>query len=1023
MGKTLGIAGVSGHGEGTSDPGPTTSDTQMAMTRWLGRAQNDQMNPRTTGELVGREGILKQLSEAFEHAASGEPTVVVVSGETGVGKTRLVTEFMARANAVTMAGACVPVAGEPLPYAALTQALRRTGGSGVVRQEAQRSPELARLLPQGAAGLDPPGPEPSPGSGESSRLRLFQAVLGLLGRMSAQGPVVYVVEDLHWADRSTLDLLSFLATNFTDERVLILLTYREDAPDESRTLGPWLAELGRLTAHRIQVPRLDRADAVRMVTELAGPPLPPERLEETLDRSAGNPLFVEQLVLAGDGPGPLPSTLHELLRSRVENLPRDTRRLLRAAAVIGRVASVPLLARTVDSSEEDVEDRLRVAIDAHVAEIRDDDSVGFHHPAFREVVYAELLPGERGRLHRAAAEALTRETDPPPEVAGEVARHWHLAGDLERALEASVAAGCAYEQMYAFSDAYASFGLALELLDRVPSSVDRVDIAKRAASSASVVGDSAAAVSLLEDALTHADETATRARLLERLGSILFVAGDSDASRDAFRSAMDLLSEDDESRLAARVYAGYAMLAAAWSWLDDADVAGTRALRISRLVGARREEGVTLNALGIVSATRGDLDQGIAQLREALELAREVENPHDVGLAYVNLSHVLGLAGRLDEGVALCHGGIAELSRFGQDRQFGSLLLCNTSDGLIKAGRLAEAEELINEALSRHPRGVMAAPVLLCAARLMVATGDLTAAWERCEQARLVIEAEGAPLGWLREITETAVEVELWAGRPEAARELVADGLAAIANTDEAVFGSTLVSLGIRALADEAVSQRDHRSRSRRAGVREEMLATLDSIRELPGRDDLPESAALDLLCAAEVARLDHTKAAAALWADTAAAWAGIDRPLPAAYARWREAEALLSVRVGAESIGALRSVHTTAQLLGAVRLVEEIETLARWYRVDLLPEVQDSVAPDADSQALEAYALTAREREVLAALAAGQTNKEIADSLFISVKTASVHVSNILRKLDVQGRQEAARVAHRLGVSPADVN
>jgi DNA-binding CsgD family transcriptional regulator/tetratricopeptide (TPR) repeat protein len=978
------------------------------------------MYPRTTGELVGREGILRQLSDAFEHAASGNPTVVVVSGETGVGKTRLVTEFMARSEATTLAGACVPVAGEPLPYAALTQALRRTGGSGVVRQEAQRSPELARLLPQGA-GNDLPGPDPGPGSGESSRLRLFQAVLGLLGRMSAQGPVVYVVEDLHWADRSTLDLLSFLATNLTDERVLLLLTYREDARDESRTLGPWLAELGRLTAHRIQIPRLDRADAVRMVTELAGQSLPPERLEETLDRSAGNPLFVEQLVLAGDGPGPLPSTLHELLRSRVEHLPRETRRLLRAAAVIGRVASVPLLARTVDATEEDVEDRLRVAIDAHVAEIRDDDSVGFHHPAFQEVVYAELLPGERGRLHRAAAEALSLETDPPPEVAGEVARHWHLAGDLDRALEASVAAGCAYEQMYAFSDAYASFGLALELLDRVPSSVDRVDLAKRAASSASAVGDSAAAVRLLEDALTHSEETPVRARLLERLGSVLFVAGDADASRDAFRSAMELLSDDDESRLAARVYAGYAMLAAAWSWLDDADVAGTRALRISRLVGGRREEGVTLNALGIVSATRGDLDQGIAQLREALEIAREVANPHDVGLAYVNLSHVLGLAGRLDDGIALCQGGIGELSRFGQDRQFGSLLLCNTSDGLIKAGRLAEAEELINEALSRHPRGVMAAPVLLFAARLTVATGDLTAAWERCEQARLVVEAEGAPLGWLREITETAVEVELWAGRPEAARELVADGLAAIAGTDEAVFGSALVSLGLRALADEAVAQRDHRSRTRRAGAREELLATLDGIRAVPGRDDLPESAALDLLCAAEQGRLDHTDAAG-LWRDTAAAWTAIDRPLPAAYARWREAEALLSVRVGAESIGALRSVHTAAQLLGAVRLVEELETLARWYRVDLLPEVKETVDEDADSTALEAYALTAREREVLAALAAGHTNKEIADALFISVKTASVHVSNILRKLDVQGRQDAARVAHRLGVSPADV-
>jgi DNA-binding CsgD family transcriptional regulator len=420
-----------------------------------------------------------------------------------------------------------------------------------------------------------------------------------------------------------------------------------------------------------------------------------------------------------------------------------------------------------------------------------------------------------------------------------------------------------------------------------------------------------------------------------------------------------------------------------------------------------------------VAATRGDLNEGVDQLRTALAIAREVQSPQDVGVAYVNLSHVLGLAGRLDDGLALCREGIVELDRFGQDRQFGSLLLCNASDALIKAGRLAEAEELIEQALSRHPRGVMAAPVLLFAARLTLAQGDLTAAWERCEQARLVIESEGAPLGWLRETTETAAEVELWAGRPEAARELVSDGLAAIAGTDEAVFGAALVALGLRALADEAVAHRDHRSRARRAGAREELLAILAVLRELPGRADLPEAEARELQCVAELARLDHEPAAPA-WAAAAAAWTQIGRPLPAAYARWREAEALLADGVSAGSLAALRAVHATAQLLGAVRLVEEIETLARWYRVDLVPAPLES--PEVGAEALAAYALTAREREVLAALAAGHTNKEIADALFISVKTASVHVSNILRKLDVQGRQEAARVAHRLGVSPADV-
>ena len=261
--------------------------------------------------------------------------------------------------------------------------------------------------------------------------------------------------------------------------------------------------------------------------------------------------------------------------------------MLRAAAVIGRVASVPLLARTVDAAEEDVEDLLRVAIAAHVAEVRDDDSVGFHHPAFREVVYAELLPGERARLHRAAAEALTREAAPAPEVAGEMARHWHLAGDLERALTASVEAGRAHQRMYAFADAYTSFSLALELLDQVPADVDRVDLAAagrvRGQRGRRERGGRAAARGRAGARPT----THCRAVLLDRLGSVQFVAGDAVAARTAYRSAMDLLPDGDESRLAARVYAGYALLAATWAWLDEAEAAATHSSRLA----ARSEPG------------------------------------------------------------------------------------------------------------------------------------------------------------------------------------------------------------------------------------------------------------------------------------------------------------------------------------------------------------------------------------------------------------------------------------------------
>lgn len=989
-----------------------------------------------TAELVGRDDSLGVLTEALRQAAAGRPAVVLVSGETGVGKTSLVEAFLGRTRPQRLAGACVPVAGEPLPYAALSQALRAASATGVVRQELGRSPELARLLPPPAEEV---AQQPSRNQGDEpgSRLQLFQAVLGLLSRMSAAGPVVHVVEDLHWADRSTLDLLSFLATNLTNERVLLVLTYREEAVNQpggsTNLLGPWLADFGRLgpghgkQARRLRLDRLDRTSATQLITALLGEPPTPELLERTLERSAGNPLFVEQLVRAGDQPTALPATLHELLRSRVGRLPDQTRRVLRAASVIGRGGSVTLLARATGAAAEDVEDALRPAIEALVAEVRADDSIGFHHPAFREVVYAELLPGERKRLHRAAAEALLAETeavpsDAGPEVIGEVARHWHRAGDLPRALDAAVTAGAAYERMFAFADAYDAYTRAIELLSQVPADLDRVDLWRRGADAASQVGETEDAVRLIRLALEEQTDPPGRADLLERLASFHYIAGDGVAADAALREAVALLDLGETTTLAARIHARLALLAAAWSRLDEAEAEGVLALRIAGELGARKETGMARNALGLTAATRGEVDHGVALLRDALGVAREVEDANDVGAAYIHLSHVLGLAGRVDEVVDLCRDGVVELGRYGQDRQTGSLLLVNASDALIKAGRLAEAEELIDQALARHPRGIMAAAVLMFSARLTMARGELTTAWDRCEQARLVIESENAPVGWLREAIETAAEIELWAGRPGAAYDLVIDGLAAIRGTDDAQSGGRLVALGLRALADDEAVRRDAKSRAERAERLAVLVEARAALAELPGVDARPEAAAWEALCDAELARLNADRAGAGdLWTAVVKAWTAIDRPLPAAYARWREAEARLTARVDAASTVSLRDAHATALELGGARLTSEVESLAKWYRVDLLPAAEPAAEPAgaaAGGAALEAYGLTARELEVLAALAAGHTNREIADAMFISAKTASVHVSNILRKLDVSGRQEAARVAHRLGIT-----
>jgi DNA-binding CsgD family transcriptional regulator/tetratricopeptide (TPR) repeat protein len=970
---------------------------------------------RSPAPLVGRELSLGVLQSAVRRTADGRPCLLLVSGETGVGKTRLVKELVATEAVTLLYGACVPMAGDPLPFAPLTQALHGLSRSGTWNLQLERSPDLARLVP----GTEPSRPAGSAELGVSSPFGLFQAVLALLERLGAAAPAALVVEDVQWADRSTLDLVRFLATNLTNERVLVVVTYRDDSIVAGTPLAAWLAELARLdVTQRVPLERLGADDTARLVTNLLGKDPDLDLVQSTMARSAGNPLFAEHLVLHGDGgEGPLPATLSELLTHRVAALPEGTRRLLRAAAVVGRPSTVDLVARTLGSTIEELEEQLRPAIDQHVLEVRRDETVAFRHPAFGEVVYAELLPGERRSLHRAAAQALestvgtsTRRHASEGEyaVAGELARHWVSAGDIPQALDAAVTAGTAAERMFAFADAHTNFARAADLLHLVPGSHHQpVRLLEHAAQAASLMGDGDEAVRLIEEALSLSSDPAVRASLCAQLGSVHYLAGRGQQAQRRFAEALALVPDDEESVLVARIHAGLGLLAAAWSQFDDADDSCARGLAVARAVGARREEGLVHSALGVVASARGDVDGGVDHLREALSIAREVRNPNDLGTAYINLSHVLGLAGRHDEVVSLSREGIDALAKVGLARQSGSFLKANASHALIDSGRLAEATSVIDDALSYNPRGIRAAPVLIQAGRVDLVRGDLDRARKRLAQSRRIIESENAPDAWLRELIEVAAEIELWAGSPAAAYDLVIEGLTLIAGTDEEPFGGLLVALGLRALADQAETHRDPNSRARLDALRgplEDAMAKLEVTH--------PEDGATGAWQRAEAARLD-LRGDPARWAEVAARWHDLGRPIPAAYARWREAEARLDLGADVHATAAVRAAHAAAVEVGATRLAGEVRRLAGWHRVDLVAPVVDP-----DPNALQAYHLTPREVEVLTGLAAGRTNQEIADHLFISVKTASVHVSNILRKLHVSGRQEAGRVAHRLGVS-----
>jgi predicted ATPase len=220
---------------------------------------------------VGRVEELRTLEAARVRAANGEPAVVLVGGEAGVGKTRLVAELAARCAADgtrVLYGGCVPVGGDGLPYAPIVEALRPLPdelGVDAVRELAGPSwRELARLLP--SLGEPEAGP-----AGQAAQARLFELLLGLLTRLSRQTPIALVVEDLHWSDQSTRDLLAFLVRNLRHNRVLLVGTYRSDEPRSDR-LGPWLAELDRGgPVQRMELSRFDRAETVAQLVGILVP--------------------------------------------------------------------------------------------------------------------------------------------------------------------------------------------------------------------------------------------------------------------------------------------------------------------------------------------------------------------------------------------------------------------------------------------------------------------------------------------------------------------------------------------------------------------------------------------------------------------------------------------------------------------------------------------------------------------------------------------------------------------------------
>jgi DNA-binding CsgD family transcriptional regulator/tetratricopeptide (TPR) repeat protein len=988
--------------------------------------------------LFGRGAELTEVRQALARASGGSPQVVVVSGESGVGKTSLWAEVLAGSETLALTGHCLPLEGEAMPFTPVIAALRGLVRSLGADQQAQllRSwpVEFSGLLPGGLVGrvvADEAGRQSSDATLSSSgQARLFEGLLSLIGDIARSGPVVWLVEDVHWADRSTLDLVAFLARNLSTEHVLLGLTMRTDDIHRQHPLRRWLAELDRLPiVTRIDLGRLSRQATQEQLGRLAGETataVDQELVDFVFDRSAGNPLFTEQLLpWTRDPSQQLPETLHDLVSARLGTLPDSVHRLLEVAAVLGRDCALDLLADVAGRAEPDIEVDLQQAIERHFVRAGPGVGYSFVHPLFREILETDMLPGRRRRLHKAAAEAMSRravDSLEEFETIGQIAHHWEVAEIPESAFEATVRAGLAAEQMYAVAEADDYFARAVSLRQRadVGVSVDvplsHFELLLHASQAAHLVGDGARAVGLAEQAVQLCDDPIRRSEALERKGAYCFNAGRVDEADEAYRAALDLLPAEP-STARARVLSGIGLLAMAWTRMAEAEEACRDAIEVARVVGAREEEGRALNALGVVTAYRGDFDEGIGFSLRSVEISEELGNPDDLSTAYIDLTHVLGLAGRCDDAVAAYHRGYAAMRRVGLLRQDGSFLQANVAESLVKAGRWDEAAELLNQAMAQRSRGLRAFPVLEHNARLCVHRGQLDRAEEYVSQARDLLIEFDAPDAWRRELFEVEAELLLWMGRPEDGLAAAEEGLSLVSGGDETRFAGALVVLAARALADlteRARAESQAHSLGRRLQEASELRKRTNAMAPNPldgPSHPLLEGRAIALTITAELLRAEAGGSARA-WSEAADEWTILDRPFPAAYAWWRVAEAqILSKQVGEGPVAAVRRAHSAAVQLGASGLAAEVELLARWGRIDLMGE--GTATEEVASGALD-LGLTRRESEVLMGLVDGKTNREIATSLFISVKTASVHVSNILRKLGVSSREEAARVAHR---------
>ena len=773
-----------------------------------------------------------------------------------------------------------------------------------------------------------------------------------------------------------------------------------------------LAELARLpAAHRIHLEGLDREEIAQRVAMLLGTPAPSGLVDQVIARGRGNPFFTGELVAAHVSGETIPLVLSDLISAEIADLDPRARLVLGAIAAIGRDTSHDLLVPIVGLADHEVEAALRTAIDARLLVVNN-DTYWFRHPLLGEVVYADLLPPQRARLHRSIAATLAQQ---PPDVlrradrAGELAFHLDHAGDIDGAFSALLAAADAAETV-APAAAFSHLERAFELWDAADVSAAAANRAHRLWQAAdiatSTVGNDRA-VQLAVAAFQQGPPPLGAAWGHERLGRFLWAAGRLQESAVEFAQAVEMLGNDDDPA-AAPVYAGVAQ-AEVLAGRDS--VAEHWCEKVFELVPSAGDNpaawSMARRALGIVRSNQGDPATAVDLCRAAMAAAPNAQSRALAGL-YVCVA--LGDAGEYETELATAQDAVAEGHLAGLDRGNGCYFDSLAADALVRLGRWTEVAGV----LARHPL-----PETLPVGRLQLARVKAVLAARRGDSSEALTQlavAHELPIdGWHAILRDAATaDVHLTLGNWEEAIRVGEAGWDATGATS-ALWAARFAMFATVAEVERTLDQRARREPIDLDATIARLQHRLDLVRALagsvPGGPQRDPAAHL-AHAAASLTRLGTSDAGA--WAEAVAQWSELGDRWATAVALVREAEAAAVAGLVDRAASSLRAGHAVAAELGADRLLAEIDAVSSRTRISI--DAPTRIALDETSA--ERLGLTPRETEVLTLVAAGRTNRQIGDQLYVSDKTASVHVSNILRKLGVNSRVDAAAVAQRLGIS-----